>query len=199
MRKKTKNIFGIKSKKQKIRGTTLFEEIIHDSTIEEKALFIAIHAKRSDEVCQILDGIETRTSNGRKLTKMQEKLLKIIIQNKFARKELEFVSKERAAQILARERISDKELIREMINSESRNVRIGALVGIFNALEKNKEDSGDIWEIIGATVIEKSILEGRGRRESQIRERVQIEILRRISSGIKTKSEMPANDTEIEN
>lgn len=198
MRKRIKRAF-VMGAKPKITKPTLFEEIMQGSTIEEKGLFIAIHARRADEVGQILDDIEERTDRGRKLTQMQEKLLRIIVENRFARKEAEFINKERAAQILARERNEDSKLVESMIKSESKNVRLGATVGIINALDKGKIKDLRILETIGATTIERIVLERDQKTNNAIKEKVLMGILYRASRGTKPKPEKPANDTKPDN
>lgn len=188
----------IKPKNPKIPKKTLLEKIMKCSTIEERSLFVAVNKGNQEEVKRILESMEKRTK-GKGLREMQERLLRIIVENRFARKQMEFLNMERAAQILCREKIEDGQLIGELLTNRSKNVKVGALIGIFERVERSTEFVLDALKLVGATVIEIGIIQNRRASSAQLRENIKLEIVRRVAQGVKVRREEAANDTEADN
>jgi hypothetical protein len=192
------NVKKLRPKNPKMPGETLLEEIIKGSTIEERSLFIAINKGNHEEAKRILESME-KTTKGKMLRAMQEKLLRIIVENRFARKQIEFLNMERAAQILSRERAHETEFVGNLLRSNNKNVRVGALIGLFEAVERKGELDLALLDIIGISAVERAVIQNYRTITQPLREKIKLDIVHRVAQGIKINKERAANDTEAEN
>jgi hypothetical protein len=192
------NVKKLRPKNPKMPGETLLEEIIKGSTIEERSLFIAINKGNHEEAKRILESME-KTTKGKMLRVMQEKLLRIIVENRFARKQIEFLNMERAAQILSRERAHETEFVGNLLRSNNKNVRVGALIGLFEAVERKGELDLALLDIIGISAVERAVIQNYRTITQPLREKIKLDIVHRVAQGIKINKERAANDTEAEN
>jgi hypothetical protein len=192
------NVKKLRPKNPKMPGETLLEEIIKGSTIEERSLFIAINKGNHEEAKRILESME-KTTKGKILSVMQEKLLRIIVENRFARKQIEFLNMERAAQILSRERAHETEFVGNLLRSNNKNVRVGALIGLFEAVERKGELDLALLDIIGISAVERAVIQNYRTITQPLREKIKLDIVHRVAQGIKINKERAANDTEAEN
>lgn len=192
------NVKKLRPKNPKMPGETLLEEIIKGSTIEERSLFIAINKGNHEEAKRILESME-KTTKGKILRVMQEKLLRIIVENRFARKQIEFLNMERAAQILSREKSQETEFVGNLLRSNNKNVRVGALIGLFEAVERKGELDLALLDIIGISAVERAVIQNYRTITQPLREKIKLDIVHRVAQGIKINKERAANDTEAEN
>jgi hypothetical protein len=192
------NVKKLRPKNPKMPGETLLEEIIKGSTIEERSLFIAINKGNHEEAKRILESME-KTTKGKILSVMQEKLLRIIVENRFARKQIEFLNMERAAQILSREKSQETEFVGNLLRSNNKNVRVGALIGLFEAVERKGELDLALLDIIGISAVERAVIQNYRTITQPLREKIKLDIVHRVAQGIKINKERAANDTEAEN
>lgn len=192
------NVKKLRPKNPKIPGETLLEEIIKGSTIEERSLFIAINKGNHEEAKRILESME-KTTKGKMLRAMQEKLLRIIVENRFARKQIEFLNMERAAQILSRENVHETEFVGNLLRSNNKNVRVGALIGLFEAVERKGELDLALLDIIGISTVERAVIQNYRTVTQPLREKIKLDIVHRVAQGVKINKERAANDTEAEN